>query len=346
MAGFSTLEMALAVRDAGGLGSLACAPFDAQALEERLAAAKRESPTAPGTPLNLNFFAHTPQAAIPSATSRWMQRLAPYYQRSRTPQPAQLDPGVLQPFDESRCEVVVAHRAKVVSFHFGLPGGHLVDALKGVGTVVMSSATTVREARWLAERGCDVIIAQGSEAGGHRGSFLDRDQSTQLGTFALIPQIADAVDVPVVAAGGIADGRGVAAAFALGACGVQLGTAFLFTREARVSSLHLDAIRAAATTGTSITNVFSGHPARCVTNDAVREMGPIADGVPPFPLGMAAMAPLRVEAEARGSRAFSPHYCGQTAPLCSQGLEAVSGLVGSLVDDAQRCFGRLGVASR
>jgi nitronate monooxygenase len=203
----------------------------------------------------------------------------------------------------------------------------------------MSSATSVREARWLADRGCDVIIAQGAEAGGHRGNFLERDMSTQLGTLALTPQVVDAVDVPVIAAGGIADGRGIAAAFALGAAGVQIGTAFLFTREATISPLHHAAISGETATSTAITNVFSGRPARCVLNRAVRELGPMHDESPEFPLGFAAMAPLRAEAEGRGCRDFSAHYCGQSAPLSRGGPVGAADLTQWLADDARRILG-------
>lgn len=340
MAGFSTPEMALAARDAGALGSLACAPLDPNALARLFDELElRAKP-----PLNANFFAHPPAAAIDSSQSPWMRRLAPIYERLGVEPPEKLELNALQPFDAARCELVIEHGIGVVSFHFGLPGEALMTALKDAGVVTMSSATTVRESRWLEDRGCDVVIAQGTEAGGHRGSFLEPDVTTQLGTLALVPQVADAVDAPVVAAGGIADGRGIAAAFALGASGVQIGTAFLFTSEARVSPLHRQALDRAGDAGTSISNVFSGHPARCVTNAAQRELGPIAPDVAPFPLGMAALSPLRAEAERNGRDDFSPHYCGQTAPLCPADRPGTAELIDGLVAGTRHRLSLMGGA--
>jgi nitronate monooxygenase len=202
-----------------------------------------------------------------------------------------------------------------VSFHFGLPPAQLYDKLKQAGFLIISSATTVAEARWLAERGIDAIIAQGFEAGGHRGMFLSENISTQVGTFALVPQIADAVKVPVIAAGGIADARGIAAAFALGAAGVQIGSAYLLCPEAKVSAPHRAALKSARDDGTVLTNVMSGRPARGFITRIVREEGPISDKVPEFPLAAGALQPLRAKAEAQGSGDFSPLWSGQASAL-------------------------------
>ena len=202
-----------------------------------------------------------------------------------------------------------------MSFHFGLPHESLMDRVKAAGCVVLSSATTVEEARWLEVRGCDAIVTQGYEAGGHRGMFLNDDISTQAGTMALVPQVVDAVEVPVIAAGGIADGRGIAAAFALGAAGVQIGTAYLFTPESLITGLHRKALRTGRDDGTALTNVFSGRPARSLLNRVMREVGPISDLAPAFPTASGALAPLKAKAEAAGDSSFSSLWSGQAVGL-------------------------------
>jgi nitronate monooxygenase len=203
-----------------------------------------------------------------------------------------------------------------VSFHFGLPSADLVAFVHGWGATVLSSATTVAEARWLQDRGVDAVIAQGLEAGGHRGLFLTDDLTTQVGTFALLPQVVRAVRVPVIAAGGICDARGVAAALALGAAGVQVGTAYLRTPEADTSAVHRAALASQDAEHTALTNVFTGRPARGIVNRLVREVGPLSDLAPPFPLAATALAPLRARAEQQGSGDFSPLWAGQHAAGC------------------------------
>jgi nitronate monooxygenase len=203
----------------------------------------------------------------------------------------------------------------VVSFHFGLPNADLVKRVKAAGCLVISSATTVDEARWLEERGVDAVIAQGSEAGGHRGMFLSDDVAAQVGTFALVPQVVDAVKVPVIAAGGVTDARGIAAALALGAAGVQIGTAYLFAPESKISAPHRAALKSARDDGTAITNVMTGRPARGLYNRLMRELGPINDIAPAFPLAAGALAPLKAKAEAAGSGEFTALWAGQAAAL-------------------------------
>ena len=346
MAGSSTLEMARAVSGAGGVGSLACATLDADALRALIASARGVDGASFGGPINANFFAHPHATEGGDPDRRWLARLAPYYERVDARPPERLGAGPVRSFDEASCDVVVAARVEIVSFHFGLPAPRLVERVKGSGAVVMSSATSVDEARWLEDRGCDVIIAQGAEAGGHRGTFLGGAVHGQLGTLALVPQVVDAVDVPVVAAGGIGDGRGVVAAFALGASGVQVGTAFLSTHEASITELHREALSQAAKLGTAITNVFSGRPARCVTNRAMAELGPMAEEVAGFPQGFSAMAPLRKQAEAQQSRDFSAHYCGQSAPLSMRGLVSSAEVLRRLVDESERTFSRQAAGGR
>jgi nitronate monooxygenase len=204
-------------------------------------------------------------------------------------------------------------KPEVVSFHFGLPELALLDRVRATGAKIISSATTVGEARWLEDQGCDAIIAQGYEAGGHRGVFLSEDIFTQAGTMALVPQVVDAVKVPVIAAGGIADARGIVAAFALGASAVQIGTAYLFCSEAKVSPLHREALKRAKDNDTVLTNVFTGRPARGIVNRIVREVGPMSELAPQFPLASGAVTPLRTKAEAAGSGDYSPLWSGQAA---------------------------------
>jgi nitronate monooxygenase len=189
--------------------------------------------------------------------------------------------------------------------------------VKATGAAILASATTVAEARWLEARGADAIIAQGLEAGGHRGIFLSADLTTQVGTMSLVPQVARAVKIPVIAAGGIADARGVAAAMTLGAAGVQVGTAYLLTPEAATSTLHRAAIKSDAAHHTTLTNLFTGRPARGIVNRVIKELGPIAPA-PEFPLAVAGLAPLRAAAESRGSSDFSPLWAGQNAPSCKE----------------------------
>ncbi len=211
--------------------------------------------------------------------------------------------------------MVEEFRPEVVSFHFGLPAPDLLDRVKATGAKVVSSATTADEARWLEDHGADAIIAQGYEAGGHRGIFLTDDIANQPGLFALLPQVVDAVEVPVVAAGGIADARGIVAAFALGASAVQLGTAYLFTPEATITPMHREALKTAKDDGTALTNLFTGRPARGLMNRIMREAGPLSVEAPAFPTAGGALAPLKAKAETAGSADFSSLWSGQAAAL-------------------------------
>lgn len=330
MAGASGSEMAVATSEAGGLGSLPCAMLGVDEVRAELGVIRQRT----SNPINVNFFCHTPAPPDAEREAAWKERLAAYY--------AELDldasdstPGAgREPFDEAMCEVVEELRPEVVSFHFGLPDHSLLSRVKASGCLVLSSATTVEEALWLEANGCDAIIAQGYEAGGHRGMFLTDDLSTQVGTLALVPQAVDAVRVPVIAAGGIADGRGIAAAFALGAAGVQIGTAYLFTPEALISPLHRAALHSAREDQTALTNVFSGRPARSLVNRIMREVGPMSDAAPAFPTAGNALAPLKARAESAGATDFSSLWAGQAARL---GRETSAGeLTRQLAEDAAR----------
>lgn len=312
MAGVQDSRLAAAVSNAGGLGSLPCAMLTAAALRAELEALKAST----NRPFNLNFFAHTPPEPDTSAEKSWRAALAPYYREYG------LDEGVIangpgrQPFNTEMAAIVEEFRPAVVSFHFGLPAPELLQRVKAAGATVLSSATTVEEALWLEGNGADGIIAQGLEAGGHRGIFLTKDMSTQMGTFALLPQVVAVVSVPVIAAGGIADARGVKAALALGAAAAQVGTAFMLCPEATTRAVHREALKSDAARHTAITNLFSGGPARGIMNRVMRELGPISALAPAFPLATNAIAPLRAAAEAQGSGDFSPLWCGQNASGC------------------------------
>lgn len=311
MAGSSGSELAIAVCEAGGLGSLPCAMLGAEQIRNEIGIIRQRT----NRPVNLNFFCHTPPEADPARESAWRRRLAGYYDEFEIdPETIASGPG-RNPFGEESCALVEELRPEVVSFHFGLPEAELLVRVKATAARVIASATTVAEAVLLEQRGCDAIIAQGAEAGGHRGIFLNDDISTQPGTMALVPQVVDAVSVPVIAAGGIADGRGMAAAFMLGAAAVQIGTAYLQTPEALTGAGHRAALAEARDDRTVLTNVFTGRPARGLSNRIVSEVGPMSPDAPAFPLAAAAVAPIRSKGEAAGSSDFSPLWAGQAAAL-------------------------------
>lgn len=307
MAGSQGSALAIAVCNAGGLGSLPCAMLSPDAMREEISAIE----AATAKPYNVNFFVHQPPAPDPAREGAWREVLAPYYAEfGIDPSTVQAGPG-RTPFNDDAADVLERFKPAVVSFHFGLPSSRLMQRVKSWGSSILSSATTVDEARWLEARGVDAVIAQGFEAGGHRGMFLDDDLSTQIGTFALIQQIVNAVRVPVIAAGGIADANGVKAAMALGAAGVQVGTAYLLCREATTSAVHRAALTGEAARYTALTNIFTGRPARGIVNRAMREIGAINVAAPAFPTAAAAIAPLRAKAEAQGDGDFSPLWSGQ-----------------------------------
>jgi nitronate monooxygenase len=314
LAGAQGSALAIAVCAAGGLGSLPCAMLSNAAMRSELAAIR----AATRRPFNVNFFAHMPPVPNAEREAAWRAALAPYYRELG------IDPGsaaggpARAPFTAEAAQVVAGFKPAVVSFHFGLPAADLLGHVKALGSKILSSATTVEEACWLEAHGVDAVIAQGLEAGGHRGSFLTRDLTTQLGTFALVRQIVRAVRLPVIAAGGIADRKGVAAAMALGAAGVQVGTAYLLCPEATTSAVHRAALKSEGARHTALTNLFSGGPARGIMNRAMKELGPMSSLAPDFPLASAAMAPLRAQAESQGRGDFSPLWCGQDPTGCRE----------------------------
>jgi nitronate monooxygenase len=310
MAGANGSAMVIAASNAGGLGSMPAALLTIEQLREELKTIRQHSQR----PFNINYFCHQPPAPDEQRARDWKNLLEPYYRELGADFDAPTPVSNRAPFDAAACELVEEFRPEVVSFHFGLPEKSLLDRVKATGAKILSSATTVEEAVWLEQHGCDAIIAMGYEAGGHRGMFLSDDLSSQVGTLALVPQIVDAVKVPVIAAGGISDARGVAAAFMLGASAVQVGTAYLFTPEAKVSASHYKALRTAKESETAVTNLFTGRPARGILNRVMREIGPISDKAPKFPLAGGALMPLRAKDEAD----FSNLWAGQAFRLSAE----------------------------
>lgn len=312
MAGVQLSALAAAVSAAGGLGSIPCALLTPETMGQEIRAYRERT----AKPLNVNFFCHVNPAPDASAEARWREALSPYYREFG------IDASTIRggpgraPFTAESAEALAAFKPAVVSFHFGLPETALLARVRALGAKVIASATTVAEAKWLEARGVDAIIAQGLEAGGHRGMFLDDDVTTQVGTLPLVAQLVKAVRVPVIAAGGIADARGVKAAMALGAAGVQVGTAFLLCDEATTSKIHRAALASEAARHTALTNVFTGRPARGIVNRVMRELGSMCAAAPAFPLATGAIAPLRAKAEAAGSGDFSPLWSGQDATGC------------------------------
>jgi nitronate monooxygenase len=304
MAGAGGVPLCIGAMEGGALGSLPCAMLSPDRIGEQVRAVRARS----HRPLNLNFFCHTMPEAVDEGA--WRALLRPYFDEYGAPPAA---PGAMRmPFDEAACAAVETLRPAVVSFHFGLPDAALLRRVKASGAVVIGNATTVEEARWLAQRGVDAVIAQGWEAGGHTGRFLDPD-AEPLGLFALLPRVVDAVRVPVIAAGGIGDARGIAAAFALGAGAVQLGTAYLHCPESAISPAHRALLASEAPT--VFTNLLTGGLARGFAGRLVRELGPVRAEAPPYPHAAAALAPIRAAAEAKGEYGFGPLWAGQAAPL-------------------------------
>ena len=311
MAGGNDARLAIEVSEAGGLGSLPCGMLSADRARDALRAIRGRTQR----PVNLNFFCHVAPMADAGRQKRWRESLMTYYRELGLESEAAAAESNRAPFDDAMCEVVEEFRPTVVSFHFGLPSASLVERVRATGATILSSATSVDEARWLEDHGCDVVIAQGAEAGGHRGMFLTTDPATQIGTIALVPLVVDAVSIPVIATGGITDARGIAAALMLGADAVQIGTRYLLCPEATTTAVHREALMSNGNDVTAITNVFTGRPARGLVNRAMRELGPLSRVAPEYPLAAIDLGPLRAKAESMGSGDFSPLWSGEAAPL-------------------------------
>jgi nitronate monooxygenase len=317
MAGVLDADIMIGAAQGGALASLPCAMISPDKAREQVSIVRQRV----SAPINLNFFCHTAVDADGARAAVWRSRLAGYYKELGLDPDAPNTAANRAPFDAAMCELVEELKPEVVSFHFGLPDKTIMARLKAAGCVVIGSATIVREAIWLEDNGADAVIAQGAEAGGHRGMFMTEDIAGQPGLFALLPQVVDAVRVPVIAAGGIADGRGIAAAFALGAAGVQIGTAYLRCPESKVTVPGRAALSKAGDGSTVITNVMTGRPARGVVNRVMREIGPISPDAPAFPHAATALAPLKAAAEKLGRADFTNLWAGQSVAMCRE-LEA------------------------
>jgi len=311
MAGVMDAELVIAAAEGGALGSLPCAMLSVEKAREQVNIIRQRV----SAPINMNFFCHQAVEADSQREAAWKKRLEPYYRELGLDPAAPVTAANRAPFDAAMCALVEELKPEIVSFHFGLPERSLLARVKAAGAIVLGSATIVREAIWLEENGADAIIAQGAEAGGHRGMFLTDAIAEQPGTFALVPQVVDAVRVPVIAAGGIADGRGIAAAFALGAAGVQIGSAYLRCPESRVSAPARTALAQARDDATVITNVMTGRPARGVVNRLMREVGPVLSDAPAFPHAATALAPLKAAAEKLGRVDFTNLWAGQAVRM-------------------------------
>lgn len=314
MAGVQDHRLTVAVSNTGALGSLPCAMLSTSAMISELEAIRAGTQC----PYNLNFFCHTPPTPDEAREHAWRAALLPHFERLGL-DPSNITAGAVRsPFTEEIADALEAIKPPVVSFHFGLPAPALLERVRSWGSIILSSATTVEEAVWLEQQGVDAVIAQGLEAGGHRGMFLSEDIATQIGLFALLPQIVNAVRVPVIAAGGIASVEGVRAAFALGASMVQIGTAYMLCPEATTKAFHRTALKSDAARETALTNLLTGRPARGMFNLLMRELGPMNPLAPAFPLAGGALGPLRTAAEALGRGDYSAMWSGQNASGCRE----------------------------
>ncbi|WP_284734606.1 NAD(P)H-dependent flavin oxidoreductase [Sphingosinicella terrae] len=311
MAGAGGVELAVGTILGGAVGSLPGAMLDPETLLDQA----RQVRARAGGPINLNFFCH--KMPEPTDDTAWRALLEPFYVELGVA-PSTTAISVRKPFDEAMCAAVEAARPDLASFHFGLPAPSLLERTRATGARILATATSVEEARWLAERGVDGIVAQGWEAGGHNGRFLGAPPETQMGLFALLPQIVDAVDLPVIAAGGIADGRGIAAAFMLGAAAVQIGTAYLRCPESLIGPGHRAGLAGPGADRTAFTNVYSGRLARGLPTRLTEALGAVPGKVPPFPFAAAPLAPLARAAAERGEDGFSPMWAGQSARLAPE----------------------------
>ena len=321
MAGAGAVDLAVAAIEGGALGSLPCGMLSPEQVKEQVAELRSRT----AGPFALNFFCHDMPRKIDERA--WHTLLEPYYDEfGATPGSGST---MRLPFDSHMAETLERLRPPIVSFHFGLPADPLLDRVRSAGSLIFGNATTLEEAFWLEERGVDAIIAQGFEAGGHTGRFLGSDPAAALGLFALVPLIADRITVPVIAAGGIGNGRGIAAALTLGASAVQLGTAYLHTPEALISDVHRARLREGRTL---FTNLMTGGLARGLRGRLIDELGPVRSEAPPYPLASQALGPIRSAAEKLGEFGFGPMWAGQAAPI-GKSLGAAE-LTRSLADDA------------
>ena len=313
MAGVSTPAMAAAVTDAGGLGSIAVGATDAASAKAMIDELRERT----SGPFNVNLFTHRPAITDPVKEAAWIERLRPEFEALGAPPPPKLTE-IYRSFveDDDMLAMLLRERPPIVSFHFGLPDEARIGALKGAGIILIATATSLAEARQCARAGIDAIVAQGWEAGGHRGVFDPNAPDDRLGTFALVRLLARAVNLPIIAAGGIMDGAGIAAALDLGASAAQLGTAFIAADESLADGGFRAALASDAAHHTSMTRAISGRPARSLANRFTR-LGahiPPAD-IPDYPIAYDLGKALHAAAKAKGEYGYGAQWAGQGAPL-------------------------------
>jgi nitronate monooxygenase len=313
MAGVSTPEMAAAVSNAGGVGSIGVGSVDAGATRQMIAAVRART----GRPFQVNVFCHKPAVADAAREASWLARLEPDFARYGAKPPARLTE-VYQSFltDDAKLAVLLAERPPIVSFHFGLPARDRIEALRGAGIVLLATATNLEEGKVIAAAGIDAVVAQGYEAGGHRGVFDPDGADDQLGTVALTRLLVRKLDIPVIAAGGIMDGAGIAASLTLGAAAAQLGTAFVACPESSADAGYRAALLGPPAEHTVMTAAISGRPARCLVNrfTALAE-GVERGAIPNYPIAYDAGKELHAAAKAAGEFGYGAQWAGQGAAL-------------------------------
>lgn len=316
MAGVATPELAAAVSNAGGLGSLgigANSVDQARTMIERTRALTTR-------PFNVNVFCHAPALRDAARETAWLAHLAPLFQESGCEVPTELDE-IYRSFveDDEALEMLLETRPAVVSFHFGLPSEARIRALREAGIYTLATATSLREARWIQEQGVDAIVAQGDEAGGHRGCFDPEADDERLSTSVLVRLLVEEMALPIVAAGGIMDGQGVRSALALGASAAQLGTAFLLCPESAANGGYRSNLKSERAGVTRMTTALSGRPARGILNRLIRHADAVPGATPPaYPVAYDAAKRLNAAAARLGHHEFAAHWAGQGAPLARE----------------------------
>ena len=337
MAGASTADLTVAISEAGGMGPLAAAALSPEAIRNEVATVRKRT----SKPFNINLFVLGQAKADPQQVARALELLAPIREELG------LAPGTplekYCPDNAAQMEAVLEARPALASFTFGILSKEQVAAFQARGILVMGTATTVAEARAWESVGADLVCAQGSEAGAHRGTFLGDAEGSLVGTMALVPQMVDAVRIPVIAAGGIMDGRGIAAALMLGAAGVQMGTAFLSSPESGISAAWREALRGAKDDSTRVSRIYSGRHARGIVNEFMRKLTPVVDDVPPYPIQNALTQPIRQAAAKAGRGEYLSLWAGQGAAM-GRGIPAAE-LFAALVRETYEALGRAATAS-
>ena len=304
MAGAQDDVLAIAVAQAGGVGSIACATLTPQEIH----ASSTRFLNASTGPLNLNFFCHTMPQHDPKREALWLNELKGFYEELSLPLEYPIS-GMPRTLDADMVDVTCTINPAIVSFHFGLPAVKFIDQIRRIGAKIIATATTVTEAQYLEANGCDAVIAQGKSAGGHQGVFLPTETPQLLSTSDLVQNIVATVNIPVIAAGGIANAEGIRAIMERGASGVQIGTRFLKSPQSTITPIHRRILEGQTDRPTAITNVFTGRPARGLVNKLVRKIGPINPNVQAYPMAIPALAPLK--AATVGSDDFVSLWAGE-----------------------------------